>query len=322
VAAEFPPLKASKTRGAAATETGPYRQVNEDACAYFEDEMASIAVVADGCGGNSSGSPASRMTVETTKTLFDARNTTIIDDVAEEWWKAEHESSRDVAAAAAGRARPYDALPIADRAAVRERVTALLKKRVPDAIGDVAALEGEKKVMLELPRRVIVRSNEAIQRAVLRDRNLRGMGAAVMIGMFAAGEVSIAHVGDCRAYRVRGGAIETITEEHTLAREYRNAPDFDPAQLQYIEEQHASVITRAVGTNPDVLSDFFVEPAIAGDSYVLTTDGLWQLFSPEEIKEAVLKFGIGAAAYLIRLGSREMPNHPGDNLSAVVVQIL
>jgi serine/threonine protein phosphatase PrpC len=294
--------------------------VNEDACAYFEDEMASIAIVADGCGGNSSGAPAAMISIETTKTIFEARNTTIIDDVAEAWWQAEHESSRDLAAAA--RPRPYDALPISDRAELRDRVTRLLQKRVPDAIGDVAALEAEKKVMLDLPRRVIVRSNDEIQRAIRHNRTMRGMGAAVMIAMFAAGSVSIAHVGDCRAYRVRGGEIETITEEHTLAREYRNAPDFDPAQLQQIMDEHANVITRAVGTNPEADPDVLVEPSLLGDTYVLTTDGLWQLFSPEEIKEAVLKFGIGAAAYLIRLGSREMPNHPGDNLSAAVVQIL
>lgn len=318
MAATFPPLKASKTRGAFATETSPYREVNEDACAYFEDDAASIAVVADGCGGNSSGSPASRMAVETTKTIFEARRTTIIHDVAEAWWRAEHESTRDVGA----RARPYDALPISDRAELRDRVTRLLQKRVPDAIGDVAALEAERRVMLDLPQRVIVRSNDEIQRAVLRDRNLRGMGAAVMIALFADGAVSIAHVGDCRAYRVRGGSIAAITEEHTLAREYRDAKDVDPAEMEQILDLHANVITRAVGTNPEAYPDVFVEPAIAGDSYVLTTDGLWQLFSPEEIKEAVLKYGIGAAAYLIRLGSREMPNHPGDNLSAVVVQVL
>ena len=88
----------------------------------------------------------------------------------------------------------------------------------------------------------------------------------------AAGTVSIGHVGDSRAYRLRDDALEQLTPDHSLVGELVRAGRLSTEEAE--QHPHRSVITRAVGTEPTVEVDTFTIEAAPGDLYLICSDGL------------------------------------------------
>lgn len=317
MATSFPPIQPTRVRAAGASHEGPRRKSNEDVWSFLEDEMAALAVVADGMGGNGSGRKAADLTVETCARIFRGRSTTVLDDLAEVWWLAEHGDGKGSAA----RARPYSSLPIADRVQLRDRVSLVLEQRAPDSMGDVAVLEAETRLLLAIPQHALDRANAEVHRLGLAKLEWRDHRAEALCAIFAAGHVSFAHAGTCRLSLVRGDSIEALTTEHTLQNCYMDVPnqELSPEQIAALP---ANVVVRAIGMADTIKTDLRSVPVQPGDTFVLSSDGVWRTFSESEILGAVRAHGIGAAAYLIRLGMRERPGHSGDNLAAVVVQIV
>src|SRR5262249_55600106 len=162
-----------------------------DAFGFVEDGAAALAVVADGMGsGGLSGRNAADLTVDTCTRIFQQRASWIMDDLAELWWIAEH---------GAGESSSYATLPMEDRSQLRERAATVLERRVPDCMGDIALLEGERCLLLAIPRRGLELANVDVFRRSERDPSRwRGHGAAAACAIFAGGQASIAHAGDCR----------------------------------------------------------------------------------------------------------------------------
>ena len=295
------------------------RPHNEDAFGVIDDATTALVVVADGVGANGSGRNAADLTVETCLSSFRDRSTGALEELAEIWWRAEHSEG--------GRAprRPYTTLPIADRAGLRERVRLMLEQRVPDALGDVAALEAEVRVTLGITARALERANAAIFRRAEAEetaRQWRGHGAAAVCVMFAAGQASIAHVGDCRVSLLRRGSLvlDALTKEHTVANDHASVT---PAlTAEQIAAAPTNVLTRMLGARHIVKVDTLVVPVESGDSLVLASDGLWRAYWAREIVAAVRAHGSRAAADLVERGAVARPGHPGDNLTAVVVEIV
>lgn len=314
-----PPIVPVRVRGAGATHEGPQRDHNEDAFAFFEDATSAIAVVADGMGHARSGDHAAAKIVDACANIFRGRGATVLDELAETWWIGEHGIGSPGA-----RVRPFSTLPIAERVELRERVRRLLEHRVPEAMGDVAVLEAERESLLAIPTRVLERANADVHRLVERDRSWAGLGAAGACVLFAAGSASIAHAGDCRVSLVRGASIEALTTEHTLRNELDTLPAGQRPDLtpEEIEQLPSNVITRVIGLDDKVQLDTRTVPLERGDLFLLATDGFWRAFSEMELLTTLRARGSGAAAYLVERGSRQRPNHPGDNLTAVVVEIL
>lgn len=308
-----------RVRSAGMSHEGPRRQYNEDAFGIVEDATGALAVVADGMGASRSGRPAADLAVETCTESFRVRSASALEELAEIWWAAEH--AADPGKPGGPRPRPDEALPIADRAELRERVGLVLARRVPDSMGDVAILEAETRVILELPARTLERSNGSIYRLAERDpTHWRGHGAAAVCAISAAGQAFIAHVGDSRVSLVRGQSIEALTQEHTILNDYKNLNiAITPEQIAEIPQ---NVITRALGMRDTVKVDTRAVPIQTGDSFVLASDGIWRAFSPAEILAAVRAHGVNAAAELVKRGMDDHADHPGDNLTVVVVEIL
>ena len=96
--------------------------------------------------------------------------------------------------------------------------------------------------------------------------------------------MSLANVGDSRAYLIRDARMRLITRDHSLAEEVA-------AQTPWLPEAIAAaprnVLTRALGLRAGVSVDVFTEPVCAGDVFVLCTDGLWGRFDETELAEIV-----------------------------------
>lgn len=311
----YPPIAPVRVRAAGATHQGPARDHNEDAFGFFDDASSAIAIVADGTGRD----PAARI-VDTCKTIFRGRNATVLDDLAETWWLGEHGVGSPGA-----RVRPFSTLPIAERVELRERVRLVLEHRVPEAMGDVAVLEAEKELLLAIPTRALTRANADLIRLAEKDHRRRGVvGAAAASVIFAAGCASIAHAGDCRVSRVRGASIEALTTEHNLRNEYAKLPPDQRPELseEELDRLPANVLTRVIGFDDKLDVDTRTVPIEPGDLFLLATDGFWRAFSEMELLATLRSRRTEAAAYLVERGSRGRPDHPGDNLTAIVVEVL
>jgi len=132
-------------------------------------------------------------------------------------------------------------------------------------------------VIQEANRRVYARSNA--------DPNASGMGTTITVALVENGQVSFGHVGDSRAYLIRDGAMEQLTEDHSLVGELMRSGKLSLEEAETHPQR--SVITRALGTDPDVDVDTFTIAAQTGDVFLLCSDGLTTMVSNETILDLV-----------------------------------
>src|SRR5947208_5718554 len=145
---------------------------------------------------------------------------------------------------------------------------------------DSGELSGQERVVSliqEANRRVYERSNE--------DPSASGMGTTITVALVEDGGVTIGHVGDSRAYRYRDGGIEQITDDHSLVNELMKSGKLSPEEAETHPQR--SVITRALGTDPDVDVDTFSIAAQSGDLFLLCSDGLTDMVAQNAILDLV-----------------------------------
>ena len=150
-----------------------------------------------------------------------------------------------------------------------------------------AISNGADKVSLEEPRtlaQLLNRANAAVYSKAQSDAALRGMGTTCTVLLTGEGRAHIAHVGDSRAYRLRDGEIEQLTDDHTLVgRMVREG------QISVEEAQHhpqRNVITNALGLDSSIAVDLREIEAREGDRLLLCSDGLSSMVSDEDIASA------------------------------------
>jgi serine/threonine protein phosphatase PrpC len=139
---------------------------------------------------------------------------------------------------------------------------------------------GEERIydlIQEANRRVYDRSS--------RDPATSGMGTTITVALVENGNVAFGHVGDSRAYLIRDRRMEQITEDHSLVNELMKSGKLSPEEAEAHPQR--SVITRALGTDPDVDVDTFTIEAQVGDVFLLCSDGLTDMVAEDEIFELV-----------------------------------
>jgi len=185
-----------------------------------------------------------------------------------------------------------------------------------------SALEGGDSDGLDGPARVDALIQEANRRVYDRassDPTASGMGTTMTVALVEEMTVAMGHVGDSRAYLVRGDAMEQLTEDHSLVNELLKSGKLSEEEAQVHPQR--SVITRAVGTDPDVDVDAFTIEAEEGDIFLICSDGLTDMVEDEEILELVhlnrddLDKAVKALVAAANRGGGE------DNITAVAFRI-
>lgn len=130
---------------------------------------------------------------------------------------------------------------------------------------------------------LIAEANRRVWQRSTEDTSHSGMGTTITVALVdsAAGTIAIGHVGDSRAYRIRGGALEQLTQDHSLVAELVRRGRLAPEEAE--NHPQRSVITRALGTEPEVEIDLFTVQAEPGDLYLLCSDGLTTMVPDGEI---------------------------------------
>ena len=157
--------------------------------------------------------------------------------------------------------------------------------------GEVASKTSVESFDHELPegpperilKQTIEGANRTIHKLAREDPNLAGMGTTTTAAILdeKAEEVAIGHVGDSRAYRLRRGKLERLTRDHSLVEEMRRKGQLTEAQAE--DHPQRSIITRALGPEPEVEVDVQTVPAQAGDVFLICSDGLTTMLDDEHI---------------------------------------
>jgi PPM family protein phosphatase len=193
-----------------------------------------------------------------------------------------------------------------------ELASSLAAGAVRDDEGAVGS--GERHVtelIQEANRRVYQRSSE--------DAAASGMGTTLTVALVEDGTVAFGHVGDSRAYLIRDGKLEQLTEDHSLVAELVRSGKLSPEEAETHPQR--SVITRALGTDPDVDVDTFSIQTQPGDLFMLCSDGLTSMVEDEVILRTVEKHRDdlqAAAKALIRAANK---GGGEDNITVVFFEI-
>jgi len=197
------------------------------------------------------------------------------------------------------------------------RAIEVLPRELRRGLQQAGSAEQSKAVI----RKAIVQANEEIMAMGALDRDLRNMGTTVVMALWRKGpELFIASVGDSRAYQIRGGNIEQLTVDHSLAQALVENKTISQAEAR--EHRFRNVLwkylgSKEVGEGPEVQ----VVPLQAGDKFLLCTDGLSGVVSDAQLLGYIQEHPElqECAEGLCQLA---LDNNSRDNVSCIVLEVV
>ncbi len=169
---------------------------------------------------------------------------------------------------------------------------------------------------------LIEEANRRIWERAVTDPATSGMGTTVTAAIVdaAAGQVAIGHVGDSRAYLLRGGALEQLTTDHSLVAELVQSGVLTPEEAE--RHPQRSAITRALGTEPSVRVETFTVAGEIGDLFLLCSDGLSVMLGDDDVAEAVESAGRDPADAAEKLIAAANARGGEDNITVVLFELV
>ena len=193
--------------------------------------------------------------------------------------------------------------------------------------GEVAssiATEALKELEPSTPLKDAIReANRRILAAARGDEKLSGMGTTVVAMRFGGTReepaVEISHVGDSRAYLLRGGDLKPVTEDHSLVAELVRSGDLTRAQAS--EHPQKNLITRALGAEEEVEVDTAVLPIGPGDRLLLCSDGLSDMIPENNMLDLLTSSPENTEKTVQALVQAALDAGGADNITVVVVDV-
>jgi protein phosphatase len=184
------------------------------------------------------------------------------------------------------------------------------------ALEESGANGGGERRVIEL----IQEANRRVHERATTDAATAGMGTTITAALVEPdGRVVFGHVGDSRAYLLRDDKLEQLTDDHTLVAELVRRGELSPGEAQVHPQR--SVITRALGTDPDVDVDTFAVDARPGDVYLICSDGLSSMVDESAIEQILRQYRtdlVAASKALIQAANR---GGGEDNITAVLFAV-
>jgi serine/threonine-protein kinase len=192
--------------------------------------------------------------------------------------------------------------------------------------GDVASrlavetsLAAFKETKLDAPLNNVVRQMfDAAAAKVFQAAQGQGrMATTLLVSVLRHDKVTVAHVGDSRAYLIRAGKIKRLTTDHSYTALQVKLGLL--LERKAMASPHRSTLTRSIGYEPICHYDILTQPLVQGDFLLQCTDGLYGYILDEEILDAVVKYHPGEACKrLIALAEKRQVS---DNVSVQIVQV-
>jgi serine/threonine protein phosphatase PrpC len=167
---------------------------------------------------------------------------------------------------------------------------------------------------------LIQEANRRVYEAAATDEARSGMGTTITAAVVDDGAVHLGHVGDSRAYRIRDGRLEQLTEDHSLVAELVRSGRLSPEEADVHPQR--SVITRALGTDPDVDVDTFTVETRPGDVFMICSDGLTSMVDDRAILKLVEQHRSDLEQAARALVKAANDGGGEDNITVVVFEIV
>src|SRR4051812_44630243 len=161
-------------------------------------------------------------------------------------------------------------------------------------------------------------ANSKIHEMAQEDSAYAGMGTTFTAALVSGREIAIGHVGDSRLYRFRDGELERLTHDHSLVEEFVRQGKLTPEEAEVHPQR--SIITRALGPEPDVEVDTYTHSGRDGDVYLLNSDGLTGMINEEQVAEILReRESLEDAAEKLIAAANE--NGGKDNITVVLFRL-
>ena len=169
-------------------------------------------------------------------------------------------------------------------------------------------------------RDAIYRANKIIFQTAQSKTDCEGMGTTIVACMFYDNKISIAHVGDSRAYRLRDGTLEQMSLDHSLLQELVDRGFYSEEEAQ--RSTNRNYVTRALGVEPTVEVEVHEYSVLPDDVYLLCSDGLPDMVEDEDIHLTISTFN--ASLDVVGKQLIELANDHGgrDNVSVMLAQVI
>ncbi|MEL7310399.1 MAG: Stp1/IreP family PP2C-type Ser/Thr phosphatase [Pseudomonadota bacterium] len=212
----------------------------------------------------------------------------------------------------------YNAGEVASGIAVKTVHGLLSDSVMREKRGEIESTTGFMRQSIAL-RDGVRRANKIIHQTAQSQPQCEGMGTTIVAALFYDDRVSVAHVGDSRLYRVRGGELRQITLDHSLLQELVDRGFYSEEEAQ--RSTNRNYVTRALGVEPQVEVEIQEAAVEVDDIYLLCSDGLPDMVEDEDIHLTISTFSDNlevAAKQLVTLANE----HGGrDNISVMLAKI-
>ena len=169
-------------------------------------------------------------------------------------------------------------------------------------------------------RDAVARANKIIFQTAQSQTHCEGMGTTLVAAIFYDDKMSVAHVGDSRAYRLRGERFEQLTLDHSLLQELVDRGFYSEEEAQ--RSTNRNYVTRALGVEPSVEVEVQEFEVLPDDVYLLCSDGLPDMVEDEDIHLTISTFN--ASLDVVGQQLVELANDHGgrDNVSVMMAQVM
>jgi PPM family protein phosphatase len=148
----------------------------------------------------------------------------------------------------------------------------------------------------------------------------RGMGSTLTVLVFRENQYYVAQVGDSRAYLLREGTLNQLTQDHSLVWPLYKSAIISKEDIS--RHPQKNLITRSIGTQPQVEADLQNAEALEGDLYLLCSDGLTDVLSDQEIRRLMADEGRTPQEISELLVNAANAGGGPDNITAVIVRLV
>jgi len=179
----------------------------------------------------------------------------------------------------------------------------------------VSASAGDVKRAMDI---CVDNANRAIFNAANTNPRYAGMGTTLVLGVFREEGLLLGHVGDSRAYRLRGGQLVQLTRDHSLLQEQLDAGLLTAEEAAY--SSNKNLVTRAVGVEDTVMLEQHLHEVQPGDVYLFCSDGLSDMLEESSIRQLLQNHpGLPQAAQALIDAANEMGGR--DNIAIVLARV-
>jgi len=197
-------------------------------------------------------------------------------------------------------------------------------KREAELISDYVAQKSgadrvSKRDIINMLEFAVNRSSNRVHAEAVKDTTKRGMGTTLVAIMFASNQAFITYVGDSRCYLLRGGTMQQVTEDHNVYNELIKRKKIPREKVEKLAPKNA--VTRAVGVYEHCEPDTIVVDIVAGDRFLLCSDGLSMYFEDDLAGLGQLLANPDAEKSVKSLIDAANEAGGGDNITAIIVTV-